>query len=1032
MTLISTIGDSVDAVTWNDTEHSIIKLYFGHLIGKYDKSDFETEMNYQNGLETKEGYRACLYIRAICDMLGLSSTSIDNYTKTALNGLQMLGTKHLPHISTDVDGDWFTVGSGRPCGHAYKVAKLLNYLTSKWDDSLAWQEFKAVCDNATKGVLYADPTDNGFKSWDRFYDENAESIEFLLELYMADKAGNAGALTYARDTLWTHIQSLWCSDPDHYGYSPLSCGWECEGGAFAQVIAMLRALNGYTLTNWDRILTDMKARFLNNGWDSPQWGYQGTTFYAIVHHNPDGGGVRLHNTLTSWHVLHAFYQLLDATSQTNMRNLLDGTTKAWEYLLSDSTLYDSPSKKFRMRTGSDLEDPATTLGIILLFMQGIIPQTGGLYSPLYDFEYEGEACLNKYFKFDYANRTIRIPVKAGEIKFIYGTSPVTQDFPCTGIYEIVFASDWDSIESCTFQEFLDDTLLYTEDIPDVGWLSGWNYRKKHTIEQQAGAGTNYQTLIKVYKGSGTDGTEDYYGITMGKMYCDGHCRDDFGDIRFTGPDEKTEWDYWMEAKSDGEWALFWVEIRDNLSDDDVQICVYYDNPTATYTDDYTDQEHGENTWHFFDNFESDLGWRKTSRVSIADGVIRFNCDGSPSQWARRVKSAGYTPNMRMRFKLKSTQKNNYFWAFACADDTQEPDIDPYTEDDFITYRTGDWYYSTLTAVRIYKCVADSCEYCTPNIGPPKDTDWHILEMRKYGSSYWAYWDALNQSGVASGEPDSEKWKDVAFRQNYPCNNGATGRYTEVDWIAEGKFVNPEPAHGSWTEGVTCPCCRDLYIYATPLTKITVNVEGDESTPFYKKCTPKEVVIVTVVTSGKPYTFIKWDDENTDNPRTFTMDRDITRTIEVLTTAGRMNAVKARLMAMIQAYDGTFTVVDELRGNIWDYNVPFASVKIMPSREQKLSFGHQAVQAYGGQYYLYNFTIHVFDEHHSSDQLRAKTVQQYAAGIIKYFRRNNQDAASGIIDIIDMRYRESDPSKGAKRYSRMIISGRVLAVRPWWN
>lgn len=225
----------------------------------------------------------------------------------------------------------------------------------------------------------------------------------------------------------------------------------------------------------------------------------------------------------------------------------------------------------------------------------------------------------------------------------------------------------------------------------------------------------------------------------------------------------------------------------------------------------------------------------------------------------------------------------------------------------------------------------------------------------------------------------------------------------------------------------------LTITSTPLTKITLGVdEISYTTPFQGDYALDQEVVVEVIASGQPYSFVEWDDSNTDNPRTFTMSGNVTRIVTVLTTAGRMNAIKTRLMAMIQAYDATFTVYDEWKEKIYNYALPLATIKIMPSREQKLSYGHQAVQAYGGQYYLYNFTIHIFALHHSSDQLRAKTVQQYGAEIVKYFRTNNQDAASGIIDIFNVTYRESDPSRGAKRLSRVIIRGRVLAVRPWWN
>jgi len=54
-----------------------------------------------------------------------------------------------------------------------------------------------------------------------------------------------------------------------------------------------------------------------------------------------------------------------------------------------------------------------------------------------------------------------------------------------------------------------------------------------------------------------------------------HCRDDFGDVRFTKSDGITLLDYWMEEKVDGEYAVFWVEVADDLSSSDVTVYIYY-------------------------------------------------------------------------------------------------------------------------------------------------------------------------------------------------------------------------------------------------------------------------------------------------------------------------------------------------------------------------------------------------------------------------------------------------------------------------
>jgi len=108
----------------------------------------------------------------------------------------------------------------------------------------------------------------------------------------------------------------------------------------------------------------------------------------------------------------------------------------------------------------------------------------------------------------------------------------------------------------------------------MGWLTGWTYRKSHVINSASGAGTNYQVKIKAHYGSGTDSGED--------VYLNGKCRTDFGDIRFTDDDGETELDYWMEEKVDSDYAVFWIEIADDLSSSNATIYIYYGNSTALF------------------------------------------------------------------------------------------------------------------------------------------------------------------------------------------------------------------------------------------------------------------------------------------------------------------------------------------------------------------------------------------------------------------------------------------------------------------
>ncbi len=85
------------------------------------------------------------------------------------------------------------------------------------------------------------------------------------------------------------------------------------------------------------------------------------------------------------------------------------------------------------------------------------------------------------------------------------------------------------------------------------WLSDYGYRKQITITgTTAGAQTNYQMKLTVYKGSGTDSGSN--------VYLNNHVQDDFDDIRFTKSDGTTQLDYWVESYTSGTSATVWVEF----------------------------------------------------------------------------------------------------------------------------------------------------------------------------------------------------------------------------------------------------------------------------------------------------------------------------------------------------------------------------------------------------------------------------------------------------------------------------------------
>ena len=124
----------------------------------------------------------------------------------------------------------------------------------------------------------------------------------------------------------------------------------------------------------------------------------------------------------------------------------------------------------------------------------------------------------------------------------------------------------------------------------MGWLSGYAYRKEITITGTPdGAQTNYQMLLNIIKGAGSDGGNS--------VYLGNHALDWPEDIRFTKSDGETLLDFWREESdaTDGTW---WIEFDSiSASPNTATFYIYYGKASDS------DVSNGDNTFIQFDNFE---------------------------------------------------------------------------------------------------------------------------------------------------------------------------------------------------------------------------------------------------------------------------------------------------------------------------------------------------------------------------------------------------------------------------------------------
>jgi hypothetical protein len=128
------------------------------------------------------------------------------------------------------------------------------------------------------------------------------------------------------------------------------------------------------------------------------------------------------------------------------------------------------------------------------------------------------------------------------------------------------------------------------------WNSSCTYRQKITITGQAGAGPNYQVLLKIGETSGVSGANfSLYGHSL--KFPSG--KNVGGDLRFINKSDTTSLDFWVEDVSGtapNRLAKVWVEVKDSLNSS-TDIYCYYGNPSAS------NASNGTNTFNFFDNFD---------------------------------------------------------------------------------------------------------------------------------------------------------------------------------------------------------------------------------------------------------------------------------------------------------------------------------------------------------------------------------------------------------------------------------------------
>lgn len=247
---------------------------------------------------------------------------------------------------------------------------------------------------------------------------------------------------------------------------------------------------------------------------------------------------------------------------------------------------------------------------------------------------------------------------------------------------------------------------------------------------------------------------------------------------YSGEGEQRLLDYWIEEKVDGEYAVFWVEVADDLSSNNAIIYIYYGKSDATTA------SNGEDTFLFFDDF---LGtsydpnkWQVegSPTITVSNGELKVQRNSYSGSWSvHGLRSKTFKADeKRVIVKAKTD-----FFSDSC---NVRIDADYYKQSkaNKITMESGK---------RILYLAVDGSSLVMSK-GAAVNT-YYTFYTTRWGSSHFRGWVNGEYKGQLTGANDGLNYVGL-FIEEWGSHGTITGTY---DWIAVAKYVYPEPSHGSW-------------------------------------------------------------------------------------------------------------------------------------------------------------------------------------------------------------------------------------------
>ncbi|RLI81261.1 MAG: hypothetical protein DRP01_11090 [Archaeoglobales archaeon] len=279
-------------------------------------------------------------------------------------------------------------------------------------------------------------------------------------------------------------------------------------------------------------------------------------------------------------------------------------------------------------------------------------------------------------------------------------------------------------------------------------------RKVHIKELSGNTLTDYQ--IKIVLGAGDP------------IFT--HARSAGEDIRFCYYPEEEMLSYWIEKYDpDAEEAIIWVKVPEIPANSEIEIFMYYGNPTVASASD------GDATFEFFDDFETDLSkWE----IVLDGGTIELSTlYAKQGKQSCRIYHAGTTASFDTYIRHDFGKVIDNIRADAYLLHSSPQGVMELGDGDVIII--GDDANHTNWRYRLGGTFYDS--------GIARDTGkWHEFSLARMGNTV-KYWIDGVEVDTLSGNPAPSKLVFGGFWEN----NIETDLF--VDIVRVRKYTEPEPS-----------------------------------------------------------------------------------------------------------------------------------------------------------------------------------------------------------------------------------------------